>query len=66
MTTSRGRKFTERDAFIGYQKDTPAAVVFEASHQLEKEGMAVKVPNSVPVPRANEDSQEWKENVSTF
>ena len=28
--------FKEGHAFIGYQKDTPAAVVFQASKQLKK------------------------------
>ena len=32
----RNRKFNEEDAFIGYQKDTPAAAVFQATNQLEK------------------------------
>ena len=41
MTPFRGRKFAEGDAFIGYQKDTAAAVVFQATHQLEREGTAV-------------------------
>ena len=67
----RGRKFTEGDAFIGYQKDTPAAVVFQATHQLEREGPAVwerTEPVSVLGPRAVEEeegeaSQVWKENV---
>ena len=37
----RGRKFTEVDAFIGYQEDTPAAVVFQATHQLERESLTI-------------------------
>lgn len=32
----RGKKFTQGDAFIGYQKDTPAAVVFQASNFLRR------------------------------
>ena len=32
----RGRRFTRGDAFIGYQKDTPAAVVFQASNFLRR------------------------------
>ena len=28
--------FKEKDAFVGYQKDTPAAVVFQASNQLHQ------------------------------
>ena len=68
----RGRKFTEGDAFIGYQKDTPAAVVFQATHQLGREGLAVwerTEPVSVLGPRAEEEeeaSHVWKENVSSL
>ena len=29
-------RFTEKDAFVGYQKDVAAAVVFQASSQLRK------------------------------
>lgn len=29
-------RFTERDAFVGYQKDVAAAVVFQASSHLKK------------------------------
>ena len=29
-------RFKEKDAFVGYQKDTPAAVVFQASNQLRQ------------------------------
>ena len=28
--------FQERDAFIGYRNDTPAAVVFQANHQVQR------------------------------
>ena len=31
-----GGKFTPKHAFIGYQEDTPAAVVFQASRQLKR------------------------------
>lgn len=34
IDTYRGKKFARGDAFIGYQKDTPAAVVFQASNFL--------------------------------
>ena len=72
---SRGREFTEDDAFFGYQKETPAAVVFQATHQLEREGLAISPgqgwektePISVSEPGAEkkvENSQVWKENVS--
>ena len=68
----RGRKFTEGDAFIGYQKDTPAAVVFQATHQLEREGPLVwerTEPVGILGPRAEEKeeaSDVWKENVSSL
>ena len=32
----RGKRFARGDAFIGYQKDTPAAVVFQASNFLRR------------------------------
>ena len=32
----RGKRFVRGDAFIGYQKDTPAAVVFQASNFLRR------------------------------
>ena len=69
-----GRKFTEGEAFIGYQKDTPAAVVFQATHQLEREGLAdspqqrngTKLVNDLEsrVVEEMENLQVWKENVS--
>ena len=66
----RGRKFTEGDAFIGYQKDTPAAVVFQATRQLEREGLAAwerTEPVSLLGPReVKEASQVWEESVSSL
>jgi hypothetical protein len=32
----RRRRFARGDAFVGYQKDTPAAVVFQASNFLRR------------------------------
>jgi len=77
--TSRGRKFTERDAFIGYQKDTPAAVVSQAIHLLKGEGPVVSSQEwgrmeqvSIPAPKAKEEEEAekdwhvWKEDVSTI
>ena len=32
----RGTRFVRGDAFIGYQKDTPAAVVFQATNFLRR------------------------------
>ena len=75
FTPYSGRKFTEGEAFIGYQNDTPAAVVFQATRQLEQEGLMVSSPQGRkrkrPVkdlePKAvevEEDLQVLKENVS--
>ncbi len=33
---NRGNQFREAHAFIGYQKDTPAAVIFQATNILKK------------------------------
>lgn len=35
LHTYRNSSFKERDAFIGFQKDTPASVVFQASRLLQ-------------------------------
>ena len=35
-TTCKAKHFEVGHAFIGYQKDTPAAVIFQASNQLKK------------------------------
>ena len=72
FTRYSGRKFTEGEAFIGYQNDTPAAVVFQATRQLEQEGLAVSSPQGRKKKRpvkdlavkVKEDLQVWKENVS--
>ena len=76
--TSRGQKFTEGDAFIGYQKDTPAAVVFQATHQLIGEGPVVSSREwrrmeqaSVSGPKVEEeeekkDSDVWKKSVCSL
>ena len=46
-------RFTEQDSFVGYQKDTPASVVFQATEQLrEEQGEQV-----------NEESEEWLDMV---
>ena len=70
---SRGQKFTEGDAFIGYQRDTPAAVVFQATHQLRERRPVIPSiesermeQGSVPGLKVEEEelSDMWKENVS--
>ena len=69
----RDQKFTEEDAFIGYQKDTPAAVVFQATHQLEREGLIISpqgsertkpVTNTRTRAEDEEDLYTLKQNVS--
>ena len=73
--TSRGRKFTEEDAFIGYQKDIPVAVVLQATHQLRWKGPAASLEwrrmeqASVPADEeeeVEEESHAWKEDVSSI
>ena len=36
LYSSSTNTFKESDAFIGYQKDTPASVIFHASNQLRR------------------------------
>ena len=67
--------FEEGHAFIGYQKDTPAAVVFQASKQLKKyrkglsmsrlseSGILGDIPTEELVKEAR-DSDMWKDAVS--
>ena len=45
-------RFTEQDAFIGYQNDTPASVIFQATQQLHQERR-----------KQDEKSEEWKKAV---
>ena len=50
------RNFKVGDAFVGYQKDTPAAVVFQVSHILKDY-----------VYKANKENVEyWKAKVIMF
>ena len=76
-TPFRGQAFTEGDAFIGYQKDTPAAVVFQATNQLRGEGQSVSIQDwartdsvgvlgPTAVEEEEKDSHVWKENVSSL
>ncbi len=52
----RTNSFKENDAFIGYQKDTPASVIFHATNMLRKacELSASSNLNSIPL------HKEWK------
>ena len=47
------RNFKVGDAFVGYQKDTPAAVVFQVSHILK---------DHVNI----EDAEHWKAKVIIY
>ena len=72
--TSRGQKFTKGDAFIGYQRDTPAAVVFQATNLLKEKGPAVsswklgrmKYGSIRGLKAEEEHSVVWKTNVSFY
>ena len=48
--------FTEQDSFVGYQNDTPAAVVFQATEQLREE-------QEGEVNEGMEESDEWLDQV---
>ena len=64
--TSRGRKFKEEDAFIGYREDTPAAVVFQAFPAEWRRMEHVSVPGlkADKEEAIEDDSHVWKEEVS--
>ena len=47
------RNFKVGDAFVGYQKDTPAAVVFQVSHLLKDQTTTAD----------KEDAEHWKAKV---
>ena len=47
-------RFTEKDSFVGYQNDTPAAVVFQATAHLRKK-------RDVYV--GNDMEETWKEEI---
>ena len=49
-------RFTEKDSFVGYQNDTPASVVFQATEQLREE-------QDYQVDEAMEESAEWHDMV---
>ena len=49
-------RFTEKDSFVGYQNDTPASVVFQATEQLREE-------QDYDVDEAMEESAEWHDMV---
>ena len=46
------RSFKVGDAFVGYQKDTPAAVVFQVSHILKD--------------HVDDDVEHWKAKVNAL
>ena len=49
-------RFTEQDSFVGYQNDTPASVVFQATEQLREE-------QGGQVNEEMEKSEEWSDMV---
>jgi len=46
--------FKEQDAFIGFQMDTPATAVLQATHLIQSSH-----------PTLTEESAEWKDEVHT-
>jgi len=66
----RDQKFTEGDAFIGYQKDTPAAVVLQATEATDEwkrmEHISVSGPKADKEGEEEEDSSVWKEDVGSL
>ncbi len=73
----RGNEFNEAHAFIGYQKDTPAAVIFQATNLLRKlqgkqwldacseaEDLIRAGIISQNFPDISQDSDLWTESVS--
>ncbi len=77
----RSTKFKKSDAFIGFQKDTPASVIFQATNLLRsactaaKAGVDVKKKgkwadifkwsNLGPEDYCIEENKDWGEAVST-
>ena len=49
-------RFRASDAFVGYQNDTPALVVFQATQQLHHE-------QGGKIPAEMEECDEWKDAV---
>lgn len=72
----RSSKFTKGDAFVGFQKDTPASVIFQATHLLrsacalarEGSGALKKHITSILKWSAEhsytEEEETWKQAVS--
>ena len=57
-------KFTEEEAFVGYQKDTPAALIFQATNHCQKM-MKHRSPTSLMHSTAStEEEEELKTAVS--
>ena len=52
MCISGTGTFTPEDAFVGYQSDTPASVVFKVWQDLELSNVEL-----------DEDSEQWEEEV---
>ena len=69
----RVKSFKPGDAFIGFQKDTPAAVVFQATNHLKKvtesqfsfrQTMITESGILRPEELSDEDQESWSEAVS--
>ena len=47
-------RFTKQDAFVGFQDDTPASVIFQATAHIQEDAYDTSIENN---------PDEWKENV---
>ena len=64
-----GRKFSEADAFIGYQTDTSAEVVFQATEELRglkvhSSSLPLHALGGIQPKEISEGSSMWKVAVS--
>lgn len=64
-----GRKFSEADAFIGYQTDTSAEVVFQATEELRRlkvnsSSLPLHTLGGIQPTEIAEESSMWKVAVS--
>ena len=62
IVTEGDARFTEQDAFVGYQSDTIASVIFQATQQLHQQAASW---HSKEIWRHDKKSEEWKEAVLT-
>ena len=79
LLNTRSSKFTKGDAFVGFQKDTPASVIFQATHLLRSAcALAREHPGALKNHAADilkwsdlstehcctEEEESWKQAVS--